>query len=434
MLRVMRRFLLILAALLTLPAAAFAQPDAIERENAAYSRAGQIVRVMQGELPAEAVFAPSFLAAVPAQQLEALTAQLVDQYGRVVASDDASYKGNGAASFDVLFEKARGAASLQLAADAPYQVTGFRISSMTPQDDTPEKILDDLAALPGTAGIGVYRLAEDRPQPVLGWKADMPMAVGSTFKLYVLSALAREIREGRRNWDDIVPLQRRSVPSGQMQDWPENAPVTLQTLATMMISISDNTATDTLMRLLGREALAAEVIASGHSVPERTLPLLTTVELFALKSGDPARIAAYSAADRAGRAALLEQWAPSLVRERVDGAKLAGSEPVAIDSIEWFASAGDIARLFQRLRDLDDPTVLKILAANPALPQEEREYWSYTGYKGGSEAGVLNLSWLLADASGDWYVVSASWNDPAKPLDNTRLELLAMRILGMLHQ
>ncbi len=108
----------------------------------------------------------------------------------------------------------------------------------------------------------------------------------------MLSTLVQEIKAGKRKWSDVVPLEVHSVPSGQMQDWPIGSPVTLHTLATMMISISDNTATDALIRVLGREAVAAEMVASGHAEPSRNIPMLTTVEFFALKSGDPARIAA----------------------------------------------------------------------------------------------------------------------------------------------
>ena len=51
------------------------------------------------------------------------------------------------------------------------------------------------------------------------------------------------------------------------QDWPKGAPVTLHTLATLMISISDNTATDQLIAIVGRDAIAEELRASGHAEP-----------------------------------------------------------------------------------------------------------------------------------------------------------------------
>lgn len=417
--------LLLLAAV---PSAALAQENSEAIEQASYSRASQVQYVLLGTVPAAELFAPSFLAAVPESQLRTIADQLTAQNGRLLSVDELHYTGDGMVSFELVYERARAQAVMQLADEAPHQAVLFRITGVKRIDDTPQKITAELAVLPGIHGFGIYQLGEGGPQPVVTDRPTQQFAIGSTFKLYVLSALGREIRAGRRHWSDVVTLDAHSVPSGQMQDWPIGTPVTLQTLATMMISISDNTATDTLMRLLGRDALAAEVKASGHADPAKMLPLLTTAELFALKSGDPSRIKAYAAADDAGEAKLLDQWAPSL---KPDISSM--TRPVAIDSIEWFASAQDIANIYARLRDLGDPVVLDILAIHPQAAPQETDYWNYVGYKGGSEPGVINLSWLLRDKDGRWFVVAASWNDPAKPIDESAFAALAARMLAMLH-
>ncbi|WP_336977284.1 serine hydrolase [Altererythrobacter fulvus] len=428
------KYLLFAGALaLASPSIALAQDDAHAVEDASIGRAEDIRAVLEGITPAEQVFAPSFLAVVPASQLKAIAGQLIAANGAIKAVDEVSYKGNGAATFDIVFEKARASASLQLGSQAPYLVAGFRIGAATPVDDTPAKILGEIAALPGATGFGVYVLDGGEPRSILTNKASEQLAIGSTFKLYVLSALTQEIKAGKRSWADVVKLDAPSIPSGQMQDWPIGTPVTLQTLATMMISVSDNTATDVLMRVLGREAIEAEIVASGHAEPSRTLPLLTTVEFFALKN-DPARIAAFRAADDAGQRALLAQWAPSLTADKVDVGKFIGAGPIAIDSIEWFASAEDVARIFQRLRDVDDPAVLAILGINTTLPPSAEASWDYVGYKGGSETGVIDLSWLLKDKSGRWIVVSMAWNNPDKAVDDAAFVALGHRLIGMLHQ
>ena len=41
--------------------------------------------------------------------------------------------------------------------------------------------------------------------------------------------------------------------------------------------------------------------------------------------------------------------------------------------------------------------------------------------KGGSEPGVLNLTWLVRNRAGTWHVVTGSWNNPAAPLEEHRL-------------
>ncbi|MCB5424471.1 serine hydrolase [Altererythrobacter sp. CC-YST694] len=429
----MKNLLIAGALLIAFPSAAFAQEDSHALEDASRSRAEDIRAVMAGNMAPERVFSPSFLAAVPAAQIKAIADQLISANGPIRAVDQLSYQAKGAATFNLVFEKTKAAATLQLDSQPPYLVTGFRIGAVAPIDDTPTKITEEIAALPGKTQMGVYILDGDETRPLLTSKPSEQMAIGSTFKLYVLSALAGEIKAGKRHWSDVVRLDAPSIPSGQMQNWPIGAPVTLQTLATMMISISDNTATDVLMRTLGRDVVEAELIAAGHAEPSDTLPLLTTVEFFALKT-DPAKVAAYKAADDAGQRALLAQWAPSLTADKVEVARFIGSGPAAIDSIEWFASAEDLARIYRRLRDMDDPTVMAILGINTALPPAEKEKWDYVGYKGGSETGVIDLSWLLKDRQGRWIVVTMAWNNPDRAVDDSAFLALGHRLIGTLHQ
>ena len=80
--------------------------------------------------------------------------------------------------------------------------------------------------------------------------------MGSAFKLGVLKALKEQIAGGRHSWDEVAELTAPdlSLPSGIIQGWPMGAPLTLHSLAALMISISDNTATDVLMRVVGRAA------------------------------------------------------------------------------------------------------------------------------------------------------------------------------------
>src|SRR5262249_1292264 len=158
--------------------------------------------------------------------------------------------------------------------------------------------------------------------------------------------------------------------------------------ATLMISQSDNTATDTLVRLVGRERIAERVRATGHSDPSRMLPMLTTAESFALKLSPPAVREAYARADDTGQARIPSDLPAGDLRPLDAG-------PVAIDSIEWFAAPMDVARVFDALRRRSDPRVLQILAVAPAMNDELRQPFAYVGYKGGSEVGVLSLNWLV---------------------------------------
>src|SRR6185436_600599 len=95
---------------------------------------------------------------------------------------------------------------------------------------------------------------------------DQALAIGSAFKLYVLGALARDVAEGKRHFDDTLRLEQRwmSMPSGKLQKWPVGTPLTLASAAALMISESDNTATDHLLFTLGRERVEAMLREMGN--------------------------------------------------------------------------------------------------------------------------------------------------------------------------
>ena len=119
-----------------------------------------------------------------------------------------------------------------------------------------------------------------------------------------------------------------------------------------------------------------------------------------------------------------------LTRKRVMEVFTSGT-PVLIEDIEWFASMRDELGLMRLLADLPEDTARRIMSVNTALSEAEREGWSYVGYKGGSEAGVRNLSWLLRDGDGRWYMLAISQMDPASEIDTTALLMIAKRILTL---
>ena len=104
--------------------------------------------------------------------------------------------------------------------------------------------------------------------------------------------------------------------------------------------------------------------------------------------------------------------------------------PIALD-VEWFASANDLARLMTYIRERADPVALEIMAINPSMPASLRSKWLYVGYKGGSEPGVLNLSWLLTDAAGRDYALVLNQRDDDLRFDPSALELIAQRLLSL---
>jgi beta-lactamase class A len=427
-------FALVLTSLaaLTLPfGPAAAQPDAPQTATAELSalemRSQQIVAVINGNLAPEAVFTDAFLAQVPAAQFEAISQQLTTQFGAALAVESVDPPIGTQAALAIRMERAIARGSIAIDPGSDNRIAGLLLQNFDPVGDSQASIEADLAALPGSVSVWFGPL--DGGTPLISIAPDRPMALGSTFKLYVLAALAEEVAAGKRAWSDVAVLDSKSFPSGQMQDWPQGAPVTLHTLASMMISISDNTATDQLMRLLGRDKVLALLRRTGHAAPALNDPFMTTREMFLLKGGDPARLEAYRSGDAAKRRALLagvEQNPASL--DQIQRVFLGG--PTAID-VEWLASAEDLVKLLASLRKTGSTQALGIMAINPSASPAIREKWAYVGYKGGSEPGVLNFTWLLTDKAGRDHALVLSWNNAEAALDQSAFELLGQRILAL---
>jgi len=397
-------------------------------QTALEERSLEVVALLNGAVQPEDIFTNAFRAAVADAQIKALSASLTAQFGPAVEVALLSPRDGTRAALEIRFERglAKGGIAIDPAEDNRISELRFTsLEALAVADDTAEKITADLAALPGSVNAWFGPL--EGGAPVISIGADRPLALGSTFKLYVLAALAEDVKAGRRKWTDVVPLTEKSFPSGQLQDWPKGSPVTLHTLASMMISISDNTATDQLIAELGKERILRLMADSGHSDPSANDPFLTTRELFLLKAGDP-KIAANwksdNAADFAAAQSALDMSEMSL--DQINAAFAQG--PKAID-IEWFASPTDLAKLLAHMRRTADPKVFDIMAINPSATTAIKEQWDYIGFKGGSEPGVLNLTWLLRDKTGRDHILTLGWNNPAAALDESTLTAIAQRIL-----
>jgi hypothetical protein len=315
-------------------------------------------------------------------------------------------------TYEIIFT--RGKAPSKMALDKNGRVAGFWIGAMVLSDDSLEKVAEDWKALPGSAAVTLWQ--HDR-EPLLEILGDAPLAVGSTFKLYILKMLQQLYSKGTKHPSDVVLLNPAwtSLPSGILQDWPPDAPVTLDTLANLMISLSDNTATDHLLFLIGRQEI--EAIA-----PATMRPFLATREMFRLKYGPEERAQSFIRADDAGKRAILSALATeSLHLEQITPA------PRFIDTIEWFATTRELAILIHELRNLP------ALAINPGLVDKTK--WHLCAYKGGSEAGVLNYTILLQrTATAPVYSLSATINTPQNTDGDKEFTVLVQRLISLIEE
>ena len=80
----------------------------------------------------------------------------------------------------------------------------------------------------------------------------------STIKVPVLAAALREVASGRRALDERIPVPaQRPGGSGVLQATPGIRDLSLADLLTLMIIVSDNTATNIVIELIGMERINA---------------------------------------------------------------------------------------------------------------------------------------------------------------------------------
>lgn len=415
------------------PVAATSLPSVENGEISAFDkRIAELPVLVNGGGNPAAFFAPSFLEVIPDGSFRALCRDVVVQNGAIMSVGRVVLHAPGAATVELLTATTTITVDLVIDTAGTGQAIGFRFTGFERLSDSFSDVSRDFSKLPGRASFVVRRLdAEDSTTVIASLDSDRQMAQASGFKLYVLATLADEVISGKRRWSDVVPLGKPSLPASIVRDWPEGTPMTLQTLATLMISASDNRATDTLIATLGQDAIRAQVIASGHRAPDRLLPLLSITQAFALKMpGRSALREAYAEGNDAQQSTFLERHAADLEASDVDPGNLS-TVPRFIEDIEWFASANDMVGLLNSLHRVSDPVVLQILSIDRGAAPADAGRWRYLGYKGGSEPGVIAMNFVGQTRQGHWVGVSASWNDPAAAVDKATMTALTTRILNL---
>ena len=394
------------------------------------ARAEQVVALVQGNASPAEMFTPQFLAQVPEAQVRSVAGQLVALYGRPRAVERIEPQSATTGVVHYQFERAVVHVQMVIEPQSPHRIAGLLVTGADMSGDSLAAVIGEIRALPGQTSVAVARLGDGGPELVASIEPDRPLAIGSAFKLFVLAELSRQVAAGDRRWNDVFTLDRRSIPSGVLQSWPRGSPLTLHSLAALMISQSDNTATDMLLHVAGRENVERIMTTIGIQAAGRNRPMLSTLELSAIKTAPDATVAAWRAADEAGRRRLLGSDFAEADASRIDIARFTGG-PLHIDSVEWFASAADLVRTMDWLRRNGDDTVHAILAINPGLAPALTGSLDYVGFKGGSEPGVLNLTWLIRNRAGTWHVVTGSWNNPAAPVQETQLAGLLSRTIQL---
>lgn len=375
----------------------------------------------------EALLDPSVRAALPGAKLAEIVAGLFQAHGAAVAARVVSQDSPVEGKVHLIHaDDSLTPTTLTLAVEAPHGILGIWFGPSESGVASWEALEEDLKALPGKAGYLVARLGEGDPTVLHALRGEEPLAIGSAFKLYVLGAIA----ESQWPWSRVVELEEAdcSLPSGTLHSWPAGSPLTVHTAATAMISVSDNTATDLLLRRLGRDAVEWSVELMGNAHAVRNRPFLSTREMFVLKS-DAGLRQRYLDADEGERRKLLDGPVAAFPREAIRPYR--DGKPLDVETVEWFASPLDLAKALDWLRRKDDGFLLPLMGVNRGL-DVPRDAFPVAGYKGGSEPGVVAVSWVLRRQDDTWWALTAAWNDPTAALEEERFFSLVQAAIRLL--
>ncbi|MGO0575305.1 serine hydrolase [Ornithinimicrobium panacihumi] len=257
-----------------------------------------------------------------------------------------------------------------------------------------------LTELGGTSQVVVGRVEDGTCTPIhttAGLEpGGEPAPTGSIFKLVVLAGVVEAVEAGELAWEDELTITEevKSLPSGILQDREAGSTVTVREAAELMISISDNTATDLLIGAVDRPRMRTAMENAGVD-PLRLAPIVTTRQLFILGWGVDQEVR-----DRWARASVPETRTAQLADLPEDLTLVtpeAVTTPAWQDGVDWPMTGGEVCNVHARLQQLagtgaGEP-VREILSANPggAVPDGV----AYQAFKGCSAPGVLALSYYL---------------------------------------
>jgi beta-lactamase class A len=326
-------------------------------------------------------FTPEFLTAIPIEQNQLLINQLKQDLGKF---ESIVPEGDG-----FLLKFSQGSVPAQIAITSEEKIFGLFYNAPRKNIASLEDAIAQFKTLPGKVSV----LVQEGNISHASLNPTTCLAVASAFKLAVLDVLKSQIAAQKLTWQTIVPLQSqyKSLPSGKLQTWPDGSYLTVETLATMMIAESDNTATDHLINLIGRENVEA--------IAPQNQPFLMTREFFQfqLKANQ----------------SLLEQYRKGNLQEKRSILTELAKQPLPKLSefeepqrntmdLECFFTPTQLCQLMDRVSDLP------LMSINPgaASPQD----WQKITFKGGSGPGVLNLTTGVQAKNGKHYCVVATWN------------------------
>ncbi len=279
---------------------------------------------------------------------------------------------------------------------------------------------DKLETIAEDVGVLIAEIDDNNQcTPIFGRNADTALATASIFKVWTMGAVAQAIEDGLITPDQLVTLEAdKEVLGGSINEEPMGTQISVRDLAALMLGISDNTATEHLFRLVGRDANEAILTQFNYANPDLMLPFLSMSEAFHLYFTVPLQdaldyLVASEQAQRDYVDNVLEPLGP------VTSFPTANLEVLVKGT--WQGSPTDVCNAIAGLRQFNDlsegfAVTDQAYGAETAVVNL-RNKWERVWFKGGglSDNGgfrVLTYGWLLeTDSRGAFVVVAMGNND-----------------------
>lgn len=305
-----------------------------------------------------------------------------------------------------------------------------------------EQAADKFASLSAQPSLLLARInADNQCEPLVTRDADELRSIASIFKIWILAGVVDAIEDESLLHDQVVPLDgTKKVGGGPLNAEPAGMEMTIDELSTLMLGVSDNTATDMLHGLAGRSRIDALHAEYGHQTPEILAPQLGISEQFHLFFSFPeAESRDYVNGTEAFQQDFLTNRIVPL-GSRASGGGGYNNESLFIDGA-WQASPMDICGAFARHR-LHAPgsdaalLVERALQAGVAQPNV-REKWDRVWYKGGSLVSgvngtvVLTHAFMLEKEGKQPIVLVGLSNNPGSDIDGFAIQSILGRFLEL---
>ena len=127
-----------------------------------------------------------------------------------------------------------------------------------------ERFCSMLEKLPGSIGFYYKDMGSGEE---LAWKAELPVEAASVIKVLVMAEAFRQREEGRIDFSAMVtvPPEMKKPSCGALTYMHDGLRVQIIDLVTLMIILSDNTATNMLIDLLGKDRINDMIASMGLS-------------------------------------------------------------------------------------------------------------------------------------------------------------------------